>query len=74
MATNKTPVIFQVLETREITYERKSAFFGLIKWNVQLNSHHCANDIVLILKTPIRKIMIDNNGEIQEIDLKVVNK
>lgn len=66
---NPSKPTFIVQETRDITYMKKSAFFGLITWKVQLNATHFANDIVLILRTPIRKIYIDNNGEMQEITL-----
>lgn len=71
MYAQSNPVLFRVIETRDITYMKKSAFFGLIQWRVQTNATHVANDIVLILRTPIRKIMIDNNGDSQEINLPI---
>ncbi len=61
----------KVVETRDITYKKKSVFFGLITWYVQSCATHIANDMVIILKTPIRKIMIDNNGKLQEINLEI---
>lgn len=74
MAKTIQQPIIRVQETRDITYMKKSAFFGLINWQVQMSATHIANDIILILGTPIRKIMIDNNGKIQEIDLSLNQK
>lgn len=68
--TIEKPILI-IQETRDITYMKKSAFFGLINWKVKMNATHVANDIILILRTPIRKVHIDNNGKLQEISLPI---
>ncbi len=69
METQK-PIV-KVIETREVSYKKKSYLFGLIEWYTRANTEFVANDVVLILRTPIRKIHIDNYGEIKEIDLSI---
>lgn len=69
MANATTPPIIKVIETREVSYTKKSALFGLIKWNVKLNARHLHNDLVIILRTPINTIYIDNFGRNLEWDL-----
>lgn len=70
MATTQNQPLIVVRETRDITYDKKSIFFGLISWRVEVSSTHVANDIIVVAKTPIRKIMIYcKNGTLKEIDL-----
>jgi len=71
MAKTQSQNIIRIQETRDITYKKKSAFFGLITWYEKMNAEHLANDIVIILRTPVRKIYLDNNGELQEINIEI---
>ena len=51
-----------MVEQGWITYERKSAFFGLIQWDVKVKAEHMYNDIEIYAQTPIRKLFFNGNA------------